>query len=167
MCVILKNINERIRIMYDSFEDHRGDEKIFSAMREVWEASSILEVSSWSGFRGGHKDGIIVTKYKTIYAYERLGLLPIGADSSDHTFIKKKRELTEEEYNKITEFIKKNLIDKEYDDEKSYDGGCNITVDYDGIHKEIKCGFASGQGNIYNVTKKFVERLAEPTIRNN
>ncbi|MBQ8156590.1 hypothetical protein IJ101_02275 [Candidatus Saccharibacteria bacterium] len=149
--------------MYASFEDHRGDEEMFFSMMKVLRESSILEASYWSGLHGGNNGGIVVTKNKAIYIYERYGLFPNGADSSDYTFIKRKKGLTEEEFNKITDFIKTNLIDKEYADAMTRDAGHVLIVDYDGIHKKINCDFS--EGNIFDVTRELVRKLAEPTVR--
>lgn len=98
----------------------------------------LIEKEHWWGHDYAGYSGTIVTKNKEVYVYQYYHRLLPNMKEEEARYIKKVRDLTDEEFDAICEFIEKEIANKEFEDQRIYDAGYNITVDYNGTRKEIK-----------------------------
>lgn len=144
------------------------EEKMFRAAVDAIRQSAILELSVWSGLGGVKYRGTIVTEGRVVYDYGYYSPILDGTPSGDYTFIKRKTRLKQEDYDKLTEFIEANIINKEYEDRKVMDSSVKLTVNYNGVHKEILNNSGiDGENGIYDETEEFIKKLTEPMVQDN
>ncbi len=108
-----------------------------------------LELSSSSGL--GPMPGItglIITKNKTIYYYQKYFMIPDHLkDKVNLESISEGKSLSEDVYLKLVKYINENILNKSFEDKMIFDAGCNIS----GEEFNIKNYF-----NIYNDLKKII-----------
>lgn len=118
--------------------------------------SSMIEVNESCGLIGtsGYK-GILVTKEKELYQYQFYY-------NTTNSYIKNVRKLSNEEYKELTDFIEKEIINKEYETIEIFDARFELHVHYQGIKKTIinNIGVDNKLG-IYDKTKHLLENFKE------
>ena len=132
-------------------------------LRELKDDALII-VSYWSGLPWG-SGGIFVTKNKELYRNKSLMQMNFeffktwkGIPEKAECSIQKVKELTEEEYEKISAFIENEIIDKEIEWQMIYDVGYSVKINYNGINKEIENDI-----DTYEKAKKLLNELAGST----
>ena len=114
----------------------------------------IISISNWWGLGSNPGyGGIIVKSNKEIYRYYVL------IRDSQKSYIKKIKDLSDDEYKKITDFIENEIIDKDFEDNRMLDAGWTVEVNYGGISKKIKNNL-----EIYDRLKKLLEEITESKV---
>ncbi|MGN1370804.1 MAG: hypothetical protein ACI4XM_00780 [Candidatus Coprovivens sp.] len=129
---------------------------------EKLKETSILEISNWWGLHNPGKSGTIISQDKKIYHYTiyyretpflKEHNIPLES-------LSKGRKITEKEYNKIIEFIEKNIIDKEFTSNSIFDAGWNVKGHYNNHEFNIpnNIGFNNEKG-LYDITKELLDTI--------
>ena len=123
--------DDRIELIKKLEDEQRKFDKKLDEIRK----DAIIQVRHWGGLgkNAGH-GGMIVTNDKSIYTYQhyRNPIEGKKANSID------KKDLTEEEFSKITKFIEDEIANKELESVMMLDGGSTVEINYKGITKEIE-----------------------------
>lgn len=98
------------------------------------EKNAILKISHWWGLKNSGYAGTLITSDKKLYVYQYYHKIP--EELKNGNFITMKKELTNEEFEKIINFIETDLS-KDYENKRIFDSGYNITVNYKETKKII------------------------------
>lgn len=98
------------------------------------EKNAILKISHWLGLKNSGYAGTLITSDKKLYVYQYYHKMP--AELKNGNFITMKKKLTNEEFEKIINFIETDLS-KDYENTRIFDSGYNITVNYKKTKKII------------------------------
>ena len=99
------------------------------------EKNAILKISHWWGLKNSGYTGTLITSDKKLYVYQYCHKIP--EELKNVNFITMKKELNNEEFEKIINFIETDLS-KDYENIRIFDSGYNITVNYKEIKKIIQ-----------------------------
>ncbi len=143
------------------------DEKKFKKSQEEYEEwnnklkelekNAIIEVlSSGAGGFGFSNSGYLVTSNKEIYKFLIELNFSVYDDEKHKNFISKFKDLTDEEYKKVTDFIENELLSTEFEKKMILDASFNIKVNYNGVNKNIRNNM-----EIYNKTRDFLGEMAD------
>ncbi len=124
--------DDRIELIKKLEDEQRKFDKKLDEIRK----NAIIEVSHWGGLgENAGNGGMIVTNDKSIYTYQSYHNFMRLRGKKDN-FIDKK-DLTEEEFSKITKFIEDEIANKELESIMMLDSGFKVVTNYKGITKEI------------------------------
>lgn len=121
----------------------------------------ILDINSSWGHRYSGSKGLLVTSNKEIFEYQEFyNLIPENLTEGKVNYIKKIIDLNDDEYNLICDFIKNEILSKDFKNITVFDINWNIIVDYDGVQKIIKNnkGF-NNEIDIYDKTEKLLKNI--------
>lgn len=130
-------------------------DKIFKEIRK----NAVIEVNDWKKLEENTaKDGIIVTKDKSIYRYRRYdNIMKSEMEKADRIYkdmIYKVKDLKEDDFSKITKFIENEIVNKKFNSEKMLEYSCTVRIKYKWRTKKIK-----NNKEIYTKTKELIESL--------
>ena len=127
---------------------------------EELEKRAILKVSNWWGHTYAGYSGTVIRSDKELYTYQYYHRIPKELEGKNVNFITKKRSLNEKEFNKIIDFIEKEVLLNDYKDNMIFDAGYDVTVHYNGIDKVVRNnkGFGNDTG-LYDKAQKIVDDL--------
>lgn len=123
--------------------------------------SEIIEIKDWGGIgpTPGY-GGTIVTNNKEIYKYQYYHRVPENFKEIETNYIRKVKDLTDDEYNKVILFIKEEIADKEFEDFMIFDAGWDVVVNYNGINKIIRNNKGFGDvKKIYDKAEMLIQEL--------
>ena len=143
------------------------DEKRFKKSQEEYEEwnnklkelgkNAIIEVFlSGAGDFGFSNSGYLVTSNKEIYKFLIEHSFSFHDYEKHESFISKMKDLTDEGYKKVTDFIENELLSTEFEEEMIFDASFYIIVNYNGVNKEIKNNM-----EIYDKAKDFLGEMAD------
>lgn len=120
--------------------------------------NSLLEIENWWGLHEPGKKGIIITQDKKIYNYHwYYKTSPILEENNiPLEFISEGIPMTEEQYQKVIEFIEKEICNKDFPFQKIFDAGWKVS----GHYKEKTFNFTNNR-EIYNKTEELIKRIKE------
>ena len=124
--------------------------------------NAVIAINTWWGHEYPGYSGIIVTNNKEIYTYQYYFRVPKTLKETKVNFfdsyIKKNKDLNNEEYNKIIMFIENEIVNKQFTDQMMYDAGFDLLINYNGINKNVKNnkGFGNNLG-IYDKAEMLLQ----------
>lgn len=136
-----------------------NEQELFNNELNKIRENMIIELSHSWGLRYAGYQGIIVNTNKEVYSYQFNIILPDNSEG-EKKYLKKIKALTENEFDMLSEFIKKEITSKEFENKIIRDASYKVTVNYNGIKKSIinNKGYA-GNLEIYDKTEKFLNEL--------
>ena len=101
---------------------------------------------------------------KNLSTYINMALLMHGRDISDNIpqeYISKGIALTNNQYNKIIEFIETEIVGKTFTSQPIFDASFNVSGNYNGesFHIHNNKGFGNDEEGLYDKTKKLIETI--------
>lgn len=119
----------------------------------------IMIVKKWWGHKYAGYSGKIVLNNKEIYEYQYYCATPANTDGFKN-YIKKVKELSDEEYNRIIAFIENEIAGKEFINQKMFDAGYDLIINYGetNIKIENNKGF-NGEMGIYDRAEMLLGEL--------
>lgn len=142
-----------------------NDEIEFKEQLNKIKDNLVIGISKWWGFRHAGYRGIIVNDKKELYEYQYYHIAPKELQKSNYNYIIKVKDLTKKEYNKIINFINKEIKDKQFTDEKIFDMGYTVSINYNGIKKEIINNKSYDKKlKIYDKTEKLLQGLLKRSL---
>lgn len=130
-------------------------------LKELQE-NSLIELSNWWGLRNAGKKGIIITQDKMMYEYTfYFHLTPfLEKNNIPQETLFKVKELSEEEFKKINDFIKKEIINQTFKSESIFDVGYDVRGHYNNQSFSVNNnkGFDNEEG-LYDKTEKLLKSI--------
>ncbi|MBR3280570.1 MAG: hypothetical protein IKI57_01810 [Clostridia bacterium] len=142
-----EDLNYKLRLMSEGEENLKIDSEIKEKQKE-----SIIDVSQWWGFEFAGYGGYCINDRKELYSYTYYHRHP--QTNINPNYIKLVKVLSDDEYNQILDFIEK-TIENEYDPKMIKDAGYEITINYNGVYKQI-INYMDIHDNIKNLIKSFI-----------
>ena len=151
----IKELEEKL---IEKIEVDRFEEQLENARKD-----RLIEISDWWGHKYHGKGGYIVTNKKEVYEYrEYFNQMP--KDMVDRIYISKVAKLSGKDINKITKFIEKEIVGKEFEFNMIFDAGFDVIVNYNNEEKVIKNNTDFDKKNgVYDKAKKLLMDI----IKNN
>lgn len=119
--------------------------------------NKIIELNNWWGLHYPGQKGTIITANKEVYEYRYFhNRIPDDIPKKKANFIVKEKELTNEEYKKLIDFLEKDLLLKETGIYHIYDASYKVDAKITkyGIHK-----VSYNDIDLYEYTEKFIKEL--------
>lgn len=124
--------------------------------------NSLLEISNWWGLHESGKSGTIITQDKMIYHYT-LYSRPTKFLTDNNIpleSLSKGKTITEEEYLKVIQFIKKEILGKDFISNKIFDAGWIVSGNYQGTYFNIPNNISTDfEKGIYDKAKKLINEI--------
>ena len=134
-------------------------EEFKNQLNEIRE-NTLLEVSRWWGLFDAGYAGTIVKNNKEVYVYQYYHHMPKNFNQEEKKYIKKIRDLSDEEFERIRTFVKNEIMDKEYEDRMIHDAGYKIFACYDGACKVVNNNKGYGdEPEIYDITRNLLREI--------
>ena len=135
-----------------------GQEAFNNELNEI-RSNMLIEVSHWWGHTYTGYAGTIITNNKEVYIYQFYHREPKEIEGKGK-FINKIKELSESEFDRVVEFVKNEIIPKEFMDKRIFDAGYSVAVNYNGINKKINNnkGF-DDEPEIYDLADKLLKEI--------
>ena len=136
------------------------DKNVFDENLEEIRKISIIEVSHWWGLRHAGYSGTIITETKELYLYQYYHNIPKELESKNANFILKKKELSIDEFDKVINFIENEIVNKEFCNQRIFDAGFDVKVNYGETRKIIKNNRGTEDNwGIYDKAKHLMDEL--------
>lgn len=136
------------------------NQKEFNEKLNEFRKNTILEVSQWWGLKNPGYTGTLITKDREIYIYQFYINIPQELEDKKVNFISKSKKLNDDEFNNVINFIKGEILNKDFKDEMIYDAGFNVSINYGGTKKTIKNNIGSENDlKIYDKAKRLIDKL--------
>ena len=123
----------------------------------------LLELANWWGLRESGNGGTIITKDKKLYTYTFYHRLTpfLERNNIPQEYISKGIALTNNQYNKIIEFIETEIVGKTFTSQPIFDASFNVSGNYNGesFHIHNNKGFGNDEEGLYDKTKKLIETV--------
>ena len=135
------------------------EQKLFNEKLDEIRKNMILELQhGWGHMYAGYA-GIIITNNKEVYEYQYYCRLPKDF-GEEEIYIKKIKDLNEDEFKKISSFIENEIISKEFTDKVIFDANYTVVVNINGISKTIKNNKGYGDNlGLYDITEKLLNEI--------
>ena len=135
-----------------------NEQKEFNKKLDELRKNMIFELSNWWGHQFAGYGGRIVTSNKELYYYEFYHLTLDYERNKGK--IEKIKDLTDEEYARVINFIETEIKGKEFEDNRIFDAGYDVIVKYNGINKKIvnNIGFNDNPG-LYDKADALIKEL--------
>lgn len=119
---------------------------------------SLLEIANWWGLHEPGKRGIIITQDKKLYQYHwyyRTSPL-LEEHKIPQEYISEGIPITEDQYQKVIEFIEKEICNKDFPFAKIFDAGWRVS----GHYKEKMFNIANNK-EIYDKAEELIKKIKE------
>ena len=126
--------------------------------------NSIIATKTWWGHEYPGYSGIIVTNNKEIYIYQYYFRVPKEVKENEKefwsTYILKKKDLNDEEFQKIIMFIECEIENKQFTDKMIFDAGYDLFINYNGLNMKIQNNKEHGDNlGIYDKAEMLLNEL--------
>ena len=137
-------------------------EKFNEELNEI-RKDMMIELKEWWGSRFGGYGGTIVTQSKEVYIYQYYHRIPENMPEDfkkNCIYIRKAKNLSESEFEKICAFIENEIIDKQFEIKMVRDAGYDIEVNYNGVNKVIINNKSFGDDlEVYDMAEKLLKEI--------
>lgn len=152
------NFENRNNIIKEIGGRNMTEQKEFNNELNEIRKELLLELKHWWGLRYPGYTGTIITNKHKAYIYE------FSKELSGDTkkYIKLKKELTDEEFEKVCTFVKNEVMPIEVTYRRLYDAGYDVVANYDGV-KKVLSNYKGTKENplIYDRTEAFLKELLD------
>jgi hypothetical protein len=117
--------------------------------------NTFVELSSWGGLGPmPGNSGTIITNDNKIYYYHDYFRVPVDMeDRITKQEISEGKEVDQETINKLKEYIEKNLVGKEFPDQRIFDASFHVTINYNNQKIEIH-NYTEIYSDLYKIIEK-------------
>ena len=141
-----------------------NNEKEFKEKLDKIMENSIIATKTWWGHEYPGYSGIIVTNNKEIYIYQYYFRVPKEVKENEKefwsTYILKKKDLNDEEFQKIIMFIESEIENKQFTDKMIFDAGYDLFINYNGLNMKIQNNKEHGDNlGIYDKSEMLLNEL--------
>ncbi len=141
-----------------------NNEKEFKEKLDKIMEKSIITTKTWWGHEYPGYSGIIVTNNKEIYIYQYYFRVPKEVKENEKefwsTYILKKKDLNDEEFQKIIMFIESEIENKQFTDKMIFDAGYDLFINYNGLNMKIQNNKEHGDNlGIYDKAEMLLNEL--------
>lgn len=141
-----------------------NNEKEFKEKLDKIMENSIIATKTWWGHEYPGYSGIIVTNNKEIYIYQYYFRVPKEVKENEKefwsTYILKKKDLNDEEFQKIIMFIECEIENKQFTDKMIFDAGYDLFINYNGLNMKIQNNKEHGDNlGIYDKAEMLLNEL--------
>lgn len=141
------------------------NQKEFNEKLNEFRKNTILEVSQQWGLKNPGYTGTLITKDREKYIYQFYINIPQELEDKKVNFISKSKKLNDDEFNNVIDFIKGEILNKDFKDEMIYDAGFNVSINYSGNKKTIKNNIGSENDlKIYDKAKRLIDKLTNQKV---
>lgn len=128
------------------------------------EESSILILSNWWGLGNPGRSKTIITKEKKIYIYTLYSRKTLFLEKNNIPLesLYESCKLTDNDYNKIIDFIKTEILSKEYESHMILDAGYSVSGIYENNSFQYPNYYdINTKESLYNKTMKLVKNISD------
>ena len=131
----------------------------FAERLKAIQKDRLIELADWWGHRYHGHGGIIVTNNKEVYSYQEY-FNEVPDKRVERRYISIIAYLNDKDIKKISKFIEKEIMRKEYEDHMIFDAGYDVIANYNGETKVIKNNTDRvKKKEIYDKTKKLLDKI--------